>query len=248
MPWKPCRTAPISYGIIEKVATDQGNVVTERPGLDHERALQSQGFHLIAGVDEAGRGAWAGPVYAAAVILPLDRVHLSDTLNGVADSKQLSPNRRESLLEIIIAEALSVGVGAASASRVDKFGILSATRLAMKRAIDALSPFPEALLLDFVKLPKVALPQRSLPKADQHCLSVAAASIVAKVSRDRWMVELNKRYPGYGFSRHKGYGTAAHRSALALLGPSPLHRMSWAPLRTLSHDRTDADTKHAAPS
>ena len=222
--------------------------MTDRPGLDQERALQSQGFHLIAGVDEAGRGAWAGPVYAAAAILPLDRVDLSDTLNGVADSKQLSPNRRESLLEVINGEALGVGVGTATSDEIDRFGIACATRLAMKRAIDALSPFPEALLLDFVKLPKVALPQRSLPKADQHCLSVAAASIVAKVSRDRWMVELNKRHPGYGFSRHKGYGTAAHRSALALLGPSPVHRMSWAPLRTLSHERTSADTKRVAPS
>jgi ribonuclease HII len=187
-------------------------------------------------------------VYAAAVILPLDQMDLSDMLYGVVDSKQLSPNRRESLLEVIIGEALSVGVGTASASKVDTFGILFATRLAMKRAIDSLSPSPEALLLDFVNLPEVALPQLSLPKADQRCLSVAAASIVAKVSRDRWMIELNRRYPGYGFSRHKGYGTAAHRSALASLGPSPVHRMSWAPLRTLSHDRTDADTKHASPS
>lgn len=222
--------------------------MTEMLGLEHERALQSQGFRLVAGVDEAGRGAWAGPVYAAAVILPLDRPDLRDRLNGVADSKQLSPNRRESLFEVIGGEALSVGVGTASASKVDKFGVLYATRLAMKRAIDALSLFPEALLLDFVKLPEVALPQHSLPKADQHCLTVAAASIVAKVSRDRWMVELNKRYPGYGFSRHKGYGTAAHRLALASLGPSPVHRMSWAPLRKLSHDRTDAEAKRPAPS
>ena len=207
----------------------------DRPDLHQERALQSQAYHLIAGVDEVGRGAWAGPVYAAAIILPLERTDLSDTLNGVADSKQLSPQRRESLLEVIYGVALSVGVGTATATEVDRFGILHATRQAMKRAIDVLSPSPEALLLDFVKLPEVALPQRSLPKADQHCLSVAAASIVAKVSRDRYMVELGIRHPGYGFARHKGYGTAAHRSALALLGPSPVHRMSWAPLRPFSH-------------
>jgi ribonuclease HII len=222
--------------------------VTERPGLEQERALQSQGYRLIAGVDEAGRGAWAGPVYAAAVILPLDRADLSDTLNGVADSKQLSPNRRESLLESISGVALGVGVGWSTATEIDEMRIVAATRLAIRRAIDALPISPDALLLDFLSLPELTLPQRALPKADQRCLSVAAASIVAKVSRDRWMVELDKRHPGYAFSRHKGYGTAAHRSALARLGPSPIHRMSWAPLQTHSDEPEVADTTHAGPS
>ncbi len=201
------------------------------PGLDQERALQDQGYRLIAGIDEAGRGAWAGPVYAAAVILPLERPDLRVVLNGVADSKQLTPRRREHLLQAIYDVALSVGVGTATAAEIDAVGIAPATRLAMKRAVEALFPSPEALVIDYIPLPEVALPQRALPKADQHCLSVAAASIVAKVSRDRWMVALDGQHPGYDFARHKGYGTAAHRSALAELGPSPVHRMSWAPLQ-----------------
>jgi ribonuclease HII len=209
---------------------------TRWPGLDEELTLVRQGYRLVAGVDEAGRGAWAGPVYAAAVILPLERRDLSDALKGVADSKQLSPRRREALLRVIQDVALSVGVGAASAGEIDQRGILPATRLAMERALDDLTPAPEILLIDYVQLPEVVLPQRSLPKADQLCLSVAAASIVAKVSRDRWMVTLEKKHPGYGFARHKGYGTTAHRSALARLGPSSAHRMSWAPLRSLSHE------------
>jgi len=214
------------------------SMVTHRPGLDQERALLEQGYRLIAGIDEAGRGAWAGPVYAAAVILPLDRPDLSQVLRGVADSKQLSPQRREALLQVIYAVALSVGVGTAAAAEIDALGIVPATRLAMKRAIDVLSPAPQALLLDYVQLLEIDLPQRSLPKADQRCLSVAAASIVAKVSRDRWMVELHSQHPGYGFARHKGYGTADHRSALARLGPSPVHRLSWTPLRPCARERT----------
>ena len=203
------------------------------PGLAEERELLRRGYRLIAGVDEAGRGAWAGPVYAAAAILPLDRPDLSQALDGVADSKQLSPARREALLPIIHEVALGVGVGSASAAEIDALGILPATRLAMQRAVAALAPAPDALLLDYVRLPEMALPQRALPKADCHCLTVAAASIVAKVRRDQWMVALDAQHPGYGFARHKGYGTAAHRAALARLGPSPFHRMSWAPLRAL---------------
>ena len=209
------------------------------PGLDQEQALFNQGYRLIAGIDEAGRGAWAGPVYAAAVILPLDRLDLSEALNGVTDSKQLSPQRRETLLKNIHEVALAVGVGSATAAEVDGSGIVAATRTAMERATKALSLPPEALLLDYITLPDVRLFQLSLPKADQHCLSVAAASIVAKVSRDQWMVELHQQHPGYGFARHKGYGTAAHRAALARLGPSPFHRMSWAPLQSFSYDQTD---------
>jgi len=206
-------------------------IASKRPTLDHERALSKQGYRLIAGVDEAGRGAWAGPVYAAAALLPMERPDLLDALNGVKDSKQLSPRRREALLESVAQVALSVGVGNATAEEIDRLGIVAATRLAMKRALEKLSPAPEVLIVDYVELPNVALPQRSLPKADQRCLSVAAASIAAKVSRDRWMVELDKQFPGYGFAQHKGYGTAAHRWALTQLGPSPVHRMSWAPLR-----------------
>lgn len=203
------------------------------PGLEQERALLRQGYRLVAGVDEAGRGAWAGPVYAGAVILPLDQPDLRDALQGVTDSKQLSPQRREILERVIYDVALAVGLGSATAAEIDRLGILTATRAAMQRAIGALAPSPEALVLDYVRLTGVALPQRSLPKADRLCLSVAAASIVAKVQRDRWMVELDRRHPGYGFARHKGYGTAVHRAALTQLGPSPVHRLSWSPLRVL---------------
>lgn len=209
------------------------------PGLGEEQKLLNQGYRLVAGVDEAGRGAWAGPVYAAAVVLPLERPDLSEALGGVADSKQLSPGRREALLRVICDVALGVEIGMATAAEIDALGILPATRLAMRRAIDALAPPPDALLLDYVKLPKVDLPQCSLPKADRHCLSVAAASIVAKVNRDQWMARLDERCPGYGFARHKGYGTAAHRSALARLGPSPVHRMSWGPLRALGQSANE---------
>jgi ribonuclease HII len=215
------------------------NRVVKEPGLDQEQALRDRGYCLVAGLDEAGRGAWAGPVYACAVVLPLGRPDLREALNGVADSKQLSPQRRETLLETIYRVALAVGVGSATAGEIDALGIVTATRTAMARATQALALAPEALLLDHITLPGVALPQRSLPKADQHCLTVAAASIVAKVSRDRWMVELHQQYPGYGFAQHKGYGTVAHRTALAQLGPSPYHRMSWAPLQPFSCDRTD---------
>jgi ribonuclease HII len=198
--------------------------------------LAEQGYRLIAGVDEAGRGAWAGPVYAAAALLPVERPDLLCALEGVKDSKQLSPRRREALLDVVSQVALSVGVGNASAGEIDELGIAAATRLAMARALEKLSPSPQALIIDYVPLPDIALPQRALPKADQRCLSVAAASIAAKVNRDRWMVELDAQYPGYGFAQHKGYGTAAHRCALAQLGPSPVHRMSWAPMRAIPEE------------
>jgi ribonuclease HII len=206
--------------------------------LDEEYRLLRQGYGLVAGIDEAGRGAWAGPVYAAAVILPLDQSDLEQALEGVTDSKQLSASRREHLFEIISQVALSSAIGAATAGEIDALGIVPATRLAMKRAIDRLLPSPQALLLDYIKLPELNLPQRSLPKADQHCLSVAAASILAKVKRDQWMIEADRRYAGYGFARHKGYGTAAHRTALGQLGPCPLHRMSWAPLQIHAQARS----------
>jgi ribonuclease HII len=187
-------------------------------------------------LDEAGRGAWAGPVYAAAVLLPLDQADLHAALEGVKDSKLLSPARREALVEVIYDVALGVGIGAATASEIDALGIVPSTRLAMARAIERLTPSPEALLLDYIELPGVNLPQRALAKADLHCLSVAAASIIAKVRRDQWMMLVEQWYRGYGFSRHKGYGTAAHRAALAQLGPSALHRKSWAPIQALAQD------------
>jgi ribonuclease HII len=201
------------------------------PDLSEEYALLAAGHTCVAGIDEAGRGAWAGPVCAAAVVLPLDRPDLGDLLSGVCDSKQLSPARREALLPVIQGVAEAVGVGWASPAEVDEVGVVAATRQAMARAVAQLDGAVDALLVDHLRLPNLNLPQRSLPKADVHCLSVAAASIVAKVERDRLMTELEQEFPGYGFAQHKGYGTRQHRAALAQLGPSPIHRMSWQPLR-----------------
>lgn len=212
---------------------------TPAPSLAHERRLWRQGYRHVAGLDEAGRGAWAGPVVAAAVILPPDDPALLQELSGVRDSKMLSAARREVLWEIVKEQALAWGVGVVPPSEIDATGIVPATRKAMILALQSLSPSADYLLIDYLSLPGVLPPQHSLPKGDAQVLSIAAASILAKVSRDRMMVELEKDLPGYGFARHKGYGTAQHRSALAQLGPSGVHRMSFAPLRELGESTTD---------
>jgi len=212
------------------------------PDLHEELALYTTGYARVAGLDEAGRGAWAGPVCAAAVILPLDRTNLLDLLTGVRDSKQLSPARREMLLPRILGVAEAVGVGWATPAEVDEVGIVPATRQAMARAVAVLDGRVDALLVDYVRLPDLTLPQQALPQADVHCLSVASASVVAKVTRDRLMVALDGDFPGYGFARHKGYGTPQHREALARLGPSPIHRMSWRPVRIISECLTNLNS------
>ncbi len=204
------------------------------PDLNEELALYAAGYTRVAGLDEAGRGAWAGPVCTAAVVLPLDRPGLLDLLAGVRDSKQLSTAKREAILPLILEVAKAVGVGWATPAEVDEVGILPATRQAFARAVTQIDGRVDALLIDYVRLPDLNLPQRALPKADVRCLSVAAASIVAKVTRDRLMVALDRDFPGYGFARHKGYGTRQHRAALARLGPSPIHRMSWRPMQEIS--------------
>jgi ribonuclease HII len=201
------------------------------PNMRQERALMRQGCGRVAGLDEAGRGAWAGPVVATGVILPFNAMRLAG-LRGVRDSKLLTPHQREALLAPIYEAAVAVGVGMASHDEIDVLGIVPATRLAMQRAVETLEIAPDALLIDALKLPTVPLPQRALFHADTLCLSVAAASIVAKVTRDRLMAELDTQYPGYGFARHKGYGTAMHQQALAELGPSLIHRTSFEPVRT----------------
>ena len=184
----------------------------------------------VAGLDEAGRGAWAGPVVAAAVILPRgDGVHAA--LAGVRDSKQVSPATRERLSARIVDVALAVGVGRGEQPEIDALGIVPATRLAMQRALEALSVAPEALVIDALRLPGVDLPQDVFPYADARSLSVAAASIIAKVSRDRWMVEVAEvDFPGYGFAQHKGYGTRQHQTALNHLGVCSLHRLTFRPV------------------
>jgi len=213
-----------------------------RPNLHEELNLFNAGHVRVAGLDEAGRGAWAGPVCAAAVVLPLDRADLAVAyLAGVRDSKQLSPARREALLPVILDTAEAVGVGWASPTEVDEVGIVPATRRAFCRAVTRLDGRVDALLVDYVRLPELDLPQRALPQADVHCLSVAAASIVAKVRRDRLMATLDREFPGYGFARHNGYGTPQHREALIHLGPSPIHRTSWRPIRESATEETASE-------
>lgn len=196
-------------------------------------ALLSQGYSFIAGLDEAGRGCLAGPVVAAAVILPLDDTACAAYLSGVRDSKQLTSHARESLYDVIMQYALAVGVGMGSVELIDERNILQATKFAMRSAIEQLSIPPHALLLDALLLHDVLLPQRSIIKGDARCLSIAAASIIAKVTRDRLMLQLDQQYPVYGFARHKGYGTEAHLIALRTHGASPVHRQSFAPVREL---------------
>ena len=193
------------------------------PDLTFENQLGG----IVAGVDEVGRGPWAGPVVAAAVILKANEIP-----DGLDDSKKLSKRKRERLFGEIV-EAAIVGVGSASVEEVDRLNILQASLLAMSRAVRELSPAPEAILVDGNKAPDCPFPVTCVVKGDSLSLSIAAASIIAKVTRDRIMQELALTYPAYGWERNAGYGTAAHRDALSLVGISPHHRKSFAPIREL---------------
>jgi ribonuclease HII len=197
------------------------------PDLSLERALWPA-YKYIAGMDEAGRGALAGPVCVGAVILPDDEPLVARTLNGARDSKQMTPRKRRELAPRIKEQAREWGVGFASAQEIDSIGIVPATRLAACRALESLSTFPEYLLTDFrLELPELDLSQTALVRGDQRSLSIAAASILAKTARDEFMIELDSNYPDYGFSRHKGYGTLVHRRQILDLGQSPVHRMTF---------------------
>jgi len=201
----------------------------KKPSRTEERKLAKQGYKLIAGIDEAGRGALAGPVVAAAVILPLRLKE--DWLGKVRDSKMLTPAKRELLFHHIHRAAVSVGIGMTLPEMIDEQGIVKATRLAMKAAVDHLSPPPDHLLIDYMSLPEASLPQKGITRGDQSCLCIACASIMAKVSRDHLMIDMDRDYPGYGLTRHKGYGTQLHLSCLRQMGPSPIHRRSFRPVR-----------------
>ena len=193
-----------------------------------EQALRLRGFRLIAGVDEVGRGCLFGPVVAAAVILPEDLDALARA--GLRDSKQLTRLQRESLDRLIRATALAISIAEIDAATIDRVNIVQATRLAMLSAVRALAIAPDHLLIDAMRLDHPC-PQTRLIHGDALSLSIAAASVVAKVHRDRMMCELDATHPGYGLAAHKGYATAQHLRALAALGPTPLHRLSFAPVR-----------------
>ena len=204
------------------------------PDLTAEAALHQGGFRIVAGVDEAGRGAWAGPLVAGAVILTANPDASPADWAGVRDSKMMTHEQREAVFALIVGRALAVGVGAVAPDEIDLLGLTAANELAMARAVRALPVPPTALLVDAFTLPSVALPQRALIRGDARSRSIAAASIVAKVTRDRQMAALANEFPGYGFEQHRGYGVAIHQEALATLGPSPIHRLSYAPLRALA--------------
>jgi ribonuclease HII len=200
------------------------------PTLEEELELARSGYGCIAGIDEAGRGCWAGPVVAGAVVLGPQLLADPSPLAGADDSKRLSASVRERLDALIRAHASGVGVGVVPAFLIDCMGILAATRLAMQLALLALPCAPDALLIDAVRLEMLPQTQRALIRGDARCLSIAAASIVAKVARDRTMRGLDAGLPGYGFALHKGYGTAAHLGALRRHGPSGQHRQSFRPI------------------
>lgn len=201
--------------------------------LELEQAVRAEtGLRYIVGLDEAGRGAVAGPVVAAAVILPLDDAVRLQALAEVNDSKQLTARQRETLFDLICTHALAYGIGSTPAAIIDEIGIIPANARAMQEALAQLVPAAEYLLIDGrMKLRNLSLPQRSVIRGDSLSLSIAAASILAKVSRDREMVALEADYPHYGFAQHKGYCTRQHVAALETHGPCPVHRYSFAPIR-----------------
>lgn len=204
------------------------------PSLSVESTWWREGYRLVAGVDEAGRGALFGPVVAAAVILPPD--FDLGCLPGLADSKLIGPQVRAELLIRIASTAVAVGVAAASAAIVDQIGLQRANLLAMQRALENLSPAPEIVLIDGLGPGPASYRVCAMIGADRLCASVSAASIVAKVTRDRLVTELAQAFPGYGLDRHKGYGTTAHLECLATLGPTPLHRFSFSPVAAAAAD------------
>lgn len=222
----------------------QTNRPTESVGLLRwERwALAHRGWARVGGVDEAGRGPLAGPVVAACVVLPVQALDelMEGALRGLTDSKQLSAARREAYFGALGADArIEVGVGQCSVEEIDRINILRATWLAMARAVQALDGLPDGVLIDGLPVQGMPCPHHAIVKGDAASLSIAAASVVAKVTRDRTMAELDRRYPAYGFARHKGYGTQAHLEALRQEGPCPEHRRTFAPVAAVGAMKPD---------
>ena len=203
-------------------------MINHKPSFAEEKLLRASGYKFIAGVDEVGRGALMGPVLAAAVILPYN--FQARWKSRVRDSKQLTPAAREYLFDFIRDVAVSVGIGASSNDVIDSVGIAKATRLAMIAAIEQLKPQPQFLLIDYIRLSETSLPQKGITHGDSLCFSIACASIIAKVTRDRLVTEMDRDFPGYGFAGHKGYGTREHIECLREKGPCRLHRRSFSPV------------------
>lgn len=201
------------------------------PSFNEEKLLEEQGYRCIAGIDEAGRGALAGPVVAAAVVLPLDR-HLP-FIDQVRDSKKLTPLKREKLFHRIHEDAAAVGVGMSDLYIIDSLGIAAATRLAMKAAVTQISMTVDYLLVDYLRLPEIDIPQKGITHGDDLSYSIACASIIAKVTRDKLMTALDTEYSGYGLANHKGYGTREHFDCLRRMGPCAIHRRTFNPVREM---------------
>lgn len=198
--------------------------------LRYERAYYQEGYEVIAGIDEVGRGPLAGPVVAAAVILPKNC-----KIRGLNDSKKIPKKKHEEIYEAVLSQALAVGIGIKDNQVIDQVNIYEATKLAMLEAVDQLSIQPQALLIDAMKL-NLAIPQESIIKGDANSLSIAAASIAAKVTRDRMMADFDQTYPGYDFAQNAGYGTKAHLEGLEKLGITPIHRKSFEPIKSMVND------------
>ena len=206
------------------------SLLPDRPDLTFEQKLWDEGLCFIAGVDEAGRGALAGPVAAGAVILPSDHSDLAEQLHGVRDSKVMRPKDRDAWSLVIKDIAVAWGVGFASAHEIDRIGIVPATYLAVKQAMAQVKCSVEHILVDYLTLPEVAVSQTPLVKGDARSLSIASAAILAKTSRDALLIQMDAEFPGYGFASNKGYGTGEHRRAIEKLGPCEQHRRSFTPV------------------
>ena len=204
------------------------------PHLRYERSLARRGTTVVAGLDEVGRGALAGPIFAAVVILPLRRNRLAASLHDVRDSKVMTARQRRACADVLRRLAVDWAVAQATCQEIDLVGPLEASRRAMTRAVQSLTVTPQHLLIDHLHLPEVELEQTAVTHGDAIVMSIAAASILAKVARDQIMDAFGRLYPTYGFSRHKGYGTSAHLEALRRWGPCPIHRRSFEPVSVLT--------------
>lgn len=205
-----------------------------RPDLTREKSLWQSGLNYIGGIDEAGRGSWAGPVFAAVVVLSPKKTNI-ELLENICDSKQMTANQRMAWAPKIKEQCFDWGVGNSTNEEIDRLGIVPATRLAARRALQQLKVSPEFILLDYLILDEILTPQRAIIRGDQQVLSIAAASIIAKTSRDEFMRKVDPLYPPYLFRKNKGYGTVAHREALLKHGICPIHRLSYKPVMAINN-------------